>query len=119
MLFRTTNLIPADPPGDPSWWPDHTLIPFTDVASRAILDHAIACLVLVRGGDPRDPGATISTLVSLIVEAEVRLPDAVAHARSRGYTWNRLAERLGSTIPAARRRYAEHARGRQPPHLFD
>jgi hypothetical protein len=119
MLFRPTVLIPADPPGDHSWWPDHTLVPFTDVVSRAILDHAITCLVLVRGGDLRDPGATISTLVSLIVEAEARLPDAVVDARHRGYTWNRVAERLGCTIPAARRRYADHARRRRPPHLFD
>jgi hypothetical protein len=37
MLYRRTNLIPHDPPGDPTWWRDNTLIPFTDMASRAIL----------------------------------------------------------------------------------
>jgi hypothetical protein len=113
MLFRRTDLIPHDPPADPTWWPDHTLIPFTDMASRAILDHAITCLVLVRGGDLGVPAATISALVSLIAEAEAALPDAVAGARGRGYTWNRIAQRLGSTIPAARRRYADYARRRR------
>ena len=99
---------------DPTpWWPDHTLIPSTDAACRAILDHALTCLILVRGGDPRDPGAAISTLVTLIAGADALLPDAVADARHRGYTWNRIAERLGSTIPAARRRYADYARCRR------
>ena len=108
-----------DPRAEPAWWPDHTLIPFADLASRAILDHALACLVLVRGGDLRDPGATISTLVTLIAEAEARLPDAVVDARVRGYTWNRIAERLGSTTSAARHRFADHARCRQQLRLFD
>jgi hypothetical protein len=89
------------------------------VASRAILDHALTCLVLVRGGDPRDPGAAISTLVTLIAEAEARLPDAVVDARVRGYTWNRIAERLGCTISAARHRFADHARCRRQLRLFD
>lgn len=98
---------------DRSLWPDHTIIPFGDAANRAILDHAVACLVMVRGGDHRDPGAFISTLVTLMADAEARLPDLVADARDRGYTWNRIAERLGTTIPAARRHYADYARCRQ------
>ena len=108
-----------DSPAEPAWWPDHTLIPFADVASRAILDHALTCLVLVRGGDLRDPGAAISTLATLIAEAEARLPDAVVDARVRGYTWNRIAERLGTTISAARHRFADSARCRQQLRLFD
>ncbi len=104
---------------DHSLWPDHTLIPFDDAVSRAILDHAVACLILVRGGDLDDLGATISTLVTVIVDAQTRLPDLVAAARDRGYTWNRIAERLGSTIPAARHHYADYARCRRRLHLFD
>jgi hypothetical protein len=108
-----------DSAAETAWWPDHTLIPFADAASRAILDHALTCLVLVRGGDLRDPGAAISTLVTLIAEAEARLPDAVVDARVRGYTWNRIAERLGCTISAARHRFADHARCRRQLRLFD
>jgi hypothetical protein len=102
-----------------SRWPDHTLIPGTDATCRAILDHALACLILVRGGEPRDPGAVISSLVSLIADAGDRLPDAVATARAHGYTWNRVAERLGTTIPAARHRFASHARRTRQLDLFD
>ncbi len=103
---------------DPGWWPDHTLIPNCDAACRAILDHALTCLILVRGGDTHDPGATISTLVSLIVEADGRLYDAVADARDHGYTWNRVAERLGTTIPAARHRFAGYVRRPRQLDLF-
>ena len=107
------------PHHDPGAGPDHTLIPSCDAASRAILDRALTCLVLARGGTPREPGATISTLVSLIVEADARLYDAVADARARGFTWNRIAERLGSTIPAARHRFAGYARWARQLELFD
>jgi len=92
-----------------AWWPDHTVIPGTDAVSRAILDRAVACLILVRGGDPHDPGAVISTLVSLIADADDRLPDAVAGARAHGYTWNRLpsgVHHLRVTPPVRRLRPA-------------
>jgi hypothetical protein len=104
---------------DPGWWPDHTLIPSTDAACRAILDHALSCLILVRGGSTRDPGAHISTLASLIAEADARLFDAVADARVHGYTWNRIAERLASTISAARHRFVAYTRCRRQLSLFD
>jgi hypothetical protein len=106
------DFLPPPHPGhdQPHWWPDHTLIPATDAACQAILDRAVACLILVRGGDPHDPGAVISTLVSLIADADDRLPGAVARARTRGYTWNRVAERLGTTISAARHRFAGQLR---------
>ena len=101
------------------WWPDHTLVPSTDDACRAILDHAVTCLILVRGGDQHDPGAAISTLASLIADADDQLLDAVADARAHGYTWNRIAERLGTTIPAARHRFAGHLRRTRQLNLFD
>lgn len=77
MLFRRADLIPHDHLADHFLWPDHTLIPFDDTASRAVAD-----------------------------------------ARCHGYTWNRIAERLGTTIPAARHRYAEYARCRRQLDLF-
>jgi hypothetical protein len=105
--------------GERIWWPDHTAIPGTDAACRAILDRAVTYLILVRGGDPHDPGAVISSLVSLIADADHRLPDAVADARAHGYTWNRVAERLGSTVSAARHRFADQVRRSRQLDLFD
>jgi hypothetical protein len=61
----------------------------------------------------------ISTLVSLITDADDRLPGAVADARVRGITWNRIAERLGTTIPAARYRFAGYVRRPRQLDLFD
>ncbi len=58
MLLHRADPIPDDGLADPTRWPDHTLIPFDDAASRAILDHALTCLILVRGGNLHDPGAT-------------------------------------------------------------
>ncbi len=118
-MLRRARLSTHDDLADPTWWPDHTLIPSSDAASRAILDRALNCLILARGGIPRDPGATISTLVSLIADADSRLPGAVAHARDHGYTWNRIAERLGSTIPAARHRFGGYSRRTGQLSLFD
>ena len=88
---------------------DRTLCPTTDALCLQALDHAIAIMVAFRGGEPDDPGAVISTLVSLIAEADSRLTDTVADARERGYTWDQVASRLGTTIPAARYRYAQYA----------
>jgi transposase InsO family protein len=106
------------PPGDSDRWTDHTLIPSTDAACRAVLDRALTYLILVRGGAPHDPGARISTLVSLIADANARLPEAVADARHHGHSWNRIAERLGSTVPAARHRFASYARRCRQLRLF-
>jgi hypothetical protein len=113
MLFRHAQLVPHHHLDDGSWWPDHTTIPFTDAASDAILDHAVACMVLLRGGDLQDPGSTISALVTFIADAQARLPDLVADARDRGYTWSRIALHLGSTTPAARHRYTDYVRLRR------
>ncbi len=68
---------------------------------------------------PHDPAAVISILVSLIADADDRLTDAVATARAHHYTWNRIAERLGTTIPAARHRFAGYVRRPRQLDLFD
>ncbi len=93
-------------------WPDRTAIPDTDAECRVLIDDAVSSLVAVRGGSPRDPGAIVSVLVSLAIEADARLPDAVADARDQGYTWDAIADRLATTVPAARHRYAWYARAR-------
>jgi hypothetical protein len=110
MLFRRAQLVPHHHLDDDSWWPNHTTIPFSDAASDAIIDHAVACMVLLRGGDLQDPGSAISALVTFIADAQARLPDLVADARDRGHTWSHIARHLGGTIPAARHRYAEYVR---------
>jgi hypothetical protein len=119
MLHRRVDPIPDHALAEPAWWPDHTLIPISDAVCRAILDRALTCLILARGGDLHDPGASISTLASLLAEAQAHLPDAVADARALGYSWDRVAERLGCSISAARHRYADYARCRRQLDLFD
>lgn len=118
MLTPDPGAIPhQDLEPAPLW--DYTGLPYTDHVCRQLVDNAVTGLILVRGGDPRDPGATISILVSLIADADARLPDAVADARHQGYTWKRIAERLGSTVSAARHRFAGYTRCCRQLRLFD
>ncbi|MDA8289970.1 MAG: hypothetical protein M0014_16270 [Actinomycetota bacterium] len=96
----------GDDPG-----PGFTAIPYTDSDSSGLLDEAIRALVVLRGGSVHDPGAKLSVLVTLAVEAEARIPDAVFLARTRhGYSWGQVAERLGLVTETARRRYADYVR---------
>jgi len=98
----------------------HSAIPYTDADTIALIDDAIDTLVLVRSPmELGDAGATISALVSLITEADSRLPDAVADARDQLYTWDAVASRLATTVPTARRRYAAYTRWRKPPFDLD
>lgn len=93
----------------------HSAIPYTDLDTIALVDQAVESLVLLRSPmELGDAGATISALVSLIVEADSRLPDAVADVRGQGDTWDDIASRLATTVATARRRYARYARGRTP-----
>jgi hypothetical protein len=113
-LIRRFGMGPA---GDARTWAeaDRTRIPFTDLTCRNVLVAATACLVLDRGGDRDDPGATISVLVSLLAEAQAWLIEVVADARHHNYTWDSIAEYLASTVPAARHRYAAYAAWRCHP----
>jgi len=91
--------------------PGFTAIPYTDTDSAGLIDEAVRSLVILRGGSWRDPGATLSVLVSLAAEAEARIPDAVWLARVRhGYSWGQVAERLGLVTETARRRYCDYVR---------
>ena len=92
---------------------DRSAIPATDATTAELIDHAVATLIRCRHGRTDDAGARISALVSLAAEADGRLDDAVADARDQGCTWDHIAERLASTIPTARRRYAAYTRGRR------
>ena len=91
---------------------DRTALPATDATTAELIDAAVATLIRCRHGRPDDAGAAVSALVSLAAEAEARLDDAVADARQQGCTWDQIAERLASTVPTARRRYAAYTRWR-------
>jgi hypothetical protein len=99
---------------------DRTAIPYTDNETYAIIDHAAYTLTIFRA--PMgfgDAGAAISVFVSLAVEAEDRLHDAVADARDQGYTWDQIAGRLATSETTARRRYAAYANWRARNTPFD
>lgn len=94
----------------PARRPDvHGWIPFTDDASRTIMEAAVLDLVAHRGGRPDEPGDAISVLVSLLAEGESWLPELVADARDQRYSWDAIATRLATTSSAARHRYAAYA----------
>jgi hypothetical protein len=104
----------ADAWGNPAGLPQaHGWVPFTDAASRTILEAAVLCLATLRGGCHDDAGATVSVLVSLLAEGECWLPDLVADARDQCYSWDAIAQRLATTISTARHRYAAYATWRR------
>lgn len=99
---------------------DRTAIAYTDSASGALLDDITAVLVDLRGGSPQDPGARLSVLASILAEADSRIPDTVWCARAHHYSWEQIAERIGITTSAARRRYSRYATQRSElPELAD
>ena len=91
---------------------DHTAIPATDWVTAALIDGAVAELIGWRHGCPDDAGARVSALVSLAVEADDRLHDAVADARAQRYSWDDIAQRLATSTTTAQRRFAAYARVR-------
>ncbi|MGH9057916.1 MAG: hypothetical protein ACRDZY_00135 [Acidimicrobiales bacterium] len=103
----------VDPYPDVEPWPDRTAIPDTDTECRVLVDDAVSSLIVLRGGSQKDPGAYISVLVSLAVETDGRVPDAVADAREKGYSWDCIADRLATTVAAARHRYAWYVSARR------
>lgn len=91
---------------------DRSQQPYLDKESLRVAEDATALLACLRGGKPRDAGAWLSCLASLIAECRARLPDAVADAREQGFTWAEVASRLAGTAPTLRRRYGYYARWR-------
>jgi hypothetical protein len=93
---------------------DRTAIPYTDDETSALIDEAVYTLTTLRAPmSSGDAGAAVSVLVSLAVEAEGRLPDAVADARDQGYTWDEIADRLNTSVTTARRRYTAYTNWRR------
>ena len=97
-----------------------TAIPFTDADSTRVVDDAVRSLLARRGpSEADDAAAMLAVLVSIVVEADSRLPDAVADARDQGCTWEQIAMRMAMTVPAVRHRYAGYARWRRGVPLED
>jgi hypothetical protein len=93
---------------------DRTAIPYTDSDTRALISEAAYALTIFRAPMSfGDAGATVSVLVSLAVEAEDQLHDAVADARDQGYTWDEIADRLNTSVTTARRRYSAYTNWRR------
>jgi len=112
--------VPDNPPGETWTWDlqcQRTAIPYTDGDTIHLINEAVEHLTIFRAGELGDAGATISVLVSLIVEAEYQLNDAVAAARDHGYTWNQIGWRLNLHATTTRRRYHDYAlwKNSQPP----
>jgi hypothetical protein len=92
--------------------PDRTGLPATDAACRALIDDIVTSLIILRGGSTHDPGAILSVTASVAAEATDRIPETVWLARTHGYTWDRIGDRLILTAQAARKRYGPYARTR-------
>ena len=91
---------------------DRTAIPATDCSTAALIDAAVAELIGRRNGCLDDAGARVACLVSLAVEADDRLHDAVADARAQCYSCDDISQRLATSTTTARRRFAAYARVR-------
>jgi hypothetical protein len=93
---------------------DRTAIPYTDSDTHALIDEAAYLLTIFRAPMSfGDAGATVSVLVSLAVEADDQLHDAVADAHDQGYTWDEIADRLNTSVTTARRRYRAYTNWRK------
>jgi hypothetical protein len=90
--------------------------PLVDNESEAVLAVAVHDLIMLRSPMwSGDAGATLHALASLAAEIQAWLPEAVADARDQNYRWTEIAEMLGITAGAARRRFARHADAREAP----
>ena len=99
---------------------DHYIEPATGPDSEHVIDDAIASLGTLRNLPwLGDAGATLHLLVSLIHQAEQRLPTAVADARDQDFTWAQIADLLGVTRASAWQRYARHTTTNRTPTVLD
>lgn len=81
----------------------------TDDDTAAVLDDAAVALTLLRC--PMRLGdrlAELHALASLLAQINGSLPGVVAAARDQGHSWHGIADQLGVSAGAARRRYRPH-----------
>ena len=80
--------------------------PTCDEHSAGVLDEATLSLTLLRA--PMRVGdhlVELAVTASLLAECQARLPTAVDAAREQGHGWAEIAEAIGTSPTAARRRY--------------
>lgn len=95
---------------------DHYITPATGDDTERVLDDAIETLGTIRGLPwLGDAGVTLHLLTSITIEAERRLPRAVADARDQEYSWAQIADLLGVTRASAWQRYAGHTATHRTP----
>lgn len=95
---------------------DYYLGPTKGEDTVRVHDEAIASLAAARNIGLGEAGDDLHLLMSLLVEAESRLDDAVCAARVQKYSWAQIADLLGVTRASAWQRYASSAeQTRMPP----
>jgi len=93
----------------------HPSVPLVDEDSEAAVGLAVADLVTMRSPMwSGDAGAVLHALASLAAEIERWMPDAVADAHSRAYSWSEIAALIGVAPATARRRFDAHVRTWRP-----
>jgi hypothetical protein len=102
--------VTTTPPRPPGW-------PHTDRDTAELITQTIHTLTIRRWTcHDTDSCAAISSLTSLIRDAQQRLPDLVRHARRMGHTWTEIACRLGTTTTQAAATYPDQPTHPTPPH---
>ncbi|MDQ2826319.1 MAG: helix-turn-helix domain-containing protein [Actinomycetota bacterium] len=89
------------------------------VDAERVLEAAIESLGTLRGLTwLGDAGVALHLLASLVAEAELQMPRAVADARDQEYSWAQIGDLLGVTRASAWQRYGGRgAKDRTPPTL--
>jgi hypothetical protein len=83
-----------------------TMSPRIDDYTAAIIEGAVESLTNLRGlACPDDPGVRLHILASLARQIDTTLTAAVIEARRHDYPRDEIAEFLGITSDASRRRY--------------
>jgi len=90
-------------------------VPLVDDDSEAVVAFAVTDLVAMRSPMwSGDAGALLHALASLAAEIERWMPDAVADAHARAYSWSEIADLIGVKPATAHRRFADHVRTWRP-----
>ena len=86
--------------------PQELPAPVVDDLSATVLNEAIDTLAKLRTPYWLGDGAVhLHALASLLAQAQLMLPEAVAQARDQDLTWDQIGQLLGLTDQVAARRY--------------